>query len=109
MTEDCGGLYIFYIVIQMKISQKTGMDMNFTYIVKCSDGTLYTGWTNDLDRRMKAHNDGKGAKYTKSRRPVVLAYFECFETKEEAMRREYEIKRLTRKEKMKLIRTDSVG
>ncbi|HIX76112.1 MAG TPA: GIY-YIG nuclease family protein [Candidatus Fusicatenibacter merdavium] len=83
--------------------------MNFTYIVKCSDGTLYTGWTNDLDRRMKAHNDGKGAKYTKSRRPVVLAYFECFETKEEAMRREYEIKRLTRKEKMKLIRTDSVG
>lgn len=85
------------------------MDMNFTYIVKCSDGTLYTGWTNDLDRRMKAHNDGKGAKYTKSRRPVVLAYFECFETKEEAMRREYEIKRLTRKEKMKLIRTDSVG
>ena len=83
--------------------------MNSTYIVKCSDGTLYTGWTNDLDRRMKAHNDGKGAKYTKSRRPVVLAYFECFETKEEAMRREYEIKRLTRKEKMKLIRTDSVG
>ena len=79
------------------------MDMNFTYIVKCSDGTLYTGWTNDLDRRMKAHNDGKGAKYTKSRRPVVLAYLECFETKEEAMRREYEIKRLTRKEKMKLI------
>ncbi len=85
------------------------MGMNFTYIVKCSDGTLYTGWTNNLDRRMKAHNDGKGAKYTKSRRPVVLAYFECFETKEEAMRREYEIKRLTRKEKMRLIRTNSVG
>lgn len=76
--------------------------MNFTYIVRCSDGTLYTGWTNDLDKRVKAHNEGKGAKYTRSRRPVSLAYFECFETKEQAMRREYEIKRFTREEKMKL-------
>ena len=77
--------------------------MNFTYIVRCSDGTLYTGWTNDLDKRVKAHNEGKGAKYTRSRRPVSLGYFECFETKEQAMRREYEIKRFTREEKMKLI------
>ena len=77
--------------------------MNFTYIVRCSDGTLYTGWTNDLDKRVKAHNEGKGAKYTRSCRPVSLAYFECFETKEQAMRREYEIKRFTREEKMKLI------
>lgn len=77
--------------------------MDFTYIVRCSDGTLYTGWTNDLDKRVKAHNEGKGAKYTRSRRPVSLAYFECFETKEQAMRREYEIKRFTREEKMKLI------
>ena len=77
--------------------------MNFTYIVRCSDGTLYTGWTNDLDKRVKAHNEGKGAKYTRSRRPVSLAYFEGFETKEQAMRREYEIKRFTREEKMKLI------
>lgn len=78
--------------------------MNYTYIVKCSDGTFYTGWTNDLTRRMEAHNQGRGAKYTKARRPVILIYYEAFETKEEAMKREYEIKRLSRKEKEELIR-----
>ena len=72
---------------------------NFTYILECSDGTLYTGWTNDLERRVKAHNAGKGAKYTKSRRPVKLVYFESFSTKQEAMRREWEIKQLKRQEK----------
>ena len=76
---------------------------NYTYIVKCRDGSLYTGWTNDLEKRMKAHNAGKGAKYTKSRRPVTLVYYESFETKEEAMRREYEIKHLSRQKKMELI------
>lgn len=76
---------------------------NFTYILKCSDGSLYTGWTNDLERRVKAHNAGKGAKYTKSRRPVELVYFEAFSTKQEAMRREWEIKQLSRVEKCKLI------
>ena len=80
--------------------------MNYTYIVKCSDGSFYTGWTNDLEKRIKAHNDGKGAKYTKSRRPVVLAYYEEFYTKEEAMRREWEIKQMTREQKMKMIRED---
>ena len=78
--------------------------MNYTYIVKCSDGSLYTGWTNDLEKRIRAHNDGKGAKYTKSRRPVVLADYEEFQTKEEAMRREWEIKQLEREQKMKMIR-----
>lgn len=78
--------------------------MNYTYIVQCSDGTLYTGWTNDLTRRIQAHNQGKGAKYTKARRPVTLVYYEAFETKEEAMKREYAIKRLSRKEKEELIR-----
>lgn len=78
--------------------------MNYTYIVQCSDGTLYTGWTNDLTRRMQAHNQGKGAKYTKARRPVTLIYYEAFETKEEAMKREYAIKRLSRREKEELIR-----
>ena len=78
--------------------------MNYTYIVKCSDGTFYTGWTNDLTRRMEAHNQGRGAKYTKARRPVTLFYYETFETKEEAMKREYAIKRLSRKEKEELIR-----
>ena len=78
--------------------------MNYTYIVKCSDGTFYTGWTNDLTRRMEAHNQGRGAKYTKARRPVTLIYYETFETKEEAMKRESAIKRLSRKEKEELIR-----
>lgn len=57
------------------------MDENYTYIVRCADGTLYTGWTNDLKKRIKAHNSGKGAKYTKTRRPVELVYFEHFATK----------------------------
>lgn len=77
--------------------------MNYTYIVKCSDGTLYTGWTNQLDKRIKDHNDGKGAKYTKSRRPVELVYYETFDTKEEAMRREYAIKHMSRREKEELL------
>lgn len=76
--------------------------MNYTYIVKCCDDTLYTGWTTDLDRRMEAHNSGKGAKYTRSRRPVELVYSESFGTKQEAMRREWEIKQLSRQEKLRL-------
>ena len=79
------------------------MNKNFTYIVECSDHTLYTGWTNDLEKRIQAHNEGKGAKYTKTRRPVRLVYFETFPTKEEAMSREYRIKRLSRREKQQLI------
>ena len=74
--------------------------MNYTYIVKCKDDTLYTGWTNDLEKRVNAHNDGKGAKYTKSRKPVALVYYEAFQTKEEAMSREYHIKRMSRKERL---------
>lgn len=72
-------------------------------MLKCSDGTLYTGWTKDLEKRVEAHNSGKGAKYTKARRPVELAYYEEFETKEQAMKREYAIKQLGRKEKQELI------
>ncbi|MEY8356657.1 GIY-YIG nuclease family protein [Lachnospiraceae bacterium 54-53] len=77
--------------------------MNYTYILKCADNTLYCGWTNRLEQRIQAHNEGKGAKYTKARRPVMLAYYEEFQTKEEAMRREAAIKKLTRREKLKLI------
>lgn len=62
--------------------------MNYTYILRCADDTLYCGWTNHLEKRIKAHNEGKGAKYTKTRRPVSLAYFEEFETKQEAMKRD---------------------
>lgn len=77
--------------------------MNYTYIVKCSDGSLYTGWTNNLEKRIKDHNAGRGAKYTKARSPVVLVYKEEFPTKQEAMKREWEIKRLSRKEKLSMI------
>lgn len=77
--------------------------MNYAYIVRCADGTLYTGWTNDLIKRMKAHNSGSGAKYTRTRRPVELVYFEEFDTKQEAMSREWHIKRLSREEKFILI------
>ena len=79
------------------------MNENYTYILRCADGTYYCGWTNNLDRRLKAHNEGKGAKYTRSRRPVAPVYYEAFSTKEEAMRREYEIKQLPRKKKEELI------
>ena len=78
--------------------------MNYTYIVRCADGTLYTGWTNSLQKRMKAHNEGKyGAKYTKTKRPGTLVYYVGFSTKEEAMRREYQIKQFTRHRKLELI------
>ena len=76
----------------------------YTYMVECSDGSLYTGWTNNLEKRIQAHNAQKGAKYTKSRTPVKLVYYETFATKEEAMRREYEVKQYTRKEKEELIK-----
>ena len=78
-------------------AEKEWEDMNYTYILKCSDETLYTGWTNDLEKRINAHNAGKGAKYTKNRRPVELAYYEEFATKEEAMSREYAIKQLKKR------------
>lgn len=81
--------------------------MNYTYILRCGDGSLYTGWTNDLERRLAAHNCGAGAKYTRSREPVELVYFETHETRSEAMRREAEIKRLRRTQKLALIKNGS--
>lgn len=77
--------------------------INYTYIVECIDESLYTGWSNHIEKRVKAHNDGKGAKYTKLRRPVKLVYLQSFSTKEEAMSREAKIKQLTRKKKLELI------
>ena len=76
---------------------------NVTYILQCSDGTLYTGWTNNLEKRLERHNAGQGAKYTRGRGPVKLMYMEEHETREEAMQREAWIKKLTRKEKEALI------
>ena len=72
-------------------------------MLKCADGTFYTGWTTDPERRTKVHNSGKGAKYTRARRPVELIYYEEFDDKIEAQRREWAIKQLTRAEKEELI------
>jgi putative endonuclease len=74
------------------------------YIVECADQTLYTGWTNNLEQRLKAHNTGRGAKYTRSRGPVRVVYVEPQPDQAAAQRREIEIKRLRRREKLRLIR-----
>lgn len=76
---------------------------NYTYIVECSDGKLYTGWTNCIERRIKEHNSGKGAKFTRTRRPVTLKYLEISETKSDAMKREAAIKKLRHYQKQQLI------
>jgi len=84
-------------VVEMKL-------LNYVYVVRCADGTLYTGWTNDLDQRIKTHNEGKGAKYTRSRLPVTLVYQEPYDYKKRlALKREIEIKKLTKAQKEKLI------
>jgi putative endonuclease len=75
----------------------------YTYIVECADGSLYTGWTNDVEKRLAAHNAKKGAKYTRMRIPVKLRYTESFLTKQEAQSREWQIKKMSRAEKFKLI------
>lgn len=79
---------------------------NYTYMVQCSDGSLYTGWTNRIEKRIEDHNNGKGAKYTKSRRPVELKYLEESDTKQEAMKKEAEYKKLKRPQKEALIASE---
>lgn len=81
----------------------------YTYILKCADNTLYVGYTPNLDHRLKAHNSGTGAKYTRTRLPVELVYYEEYKTKEEALRREALIKQLSRKEKESLIKSKTLG
>lgn len=76
---------------------------NYTYMLLCGDGSLYTGWTNDLKKRLAAHRSGNGAKYTRSREPVRLVWYQCLENKSQAMKKEAEIKKLTRKDKEMLI------
>lgn len=80
----------------------------YMYVVKCKDNTLYTGYTNNLKKRIDMHNKGTGAKYTKSRRPVQLCYVETFETKREAMQAEYKFKQLTRKQKLAYIESRKI-
>lgn len=76
--------------------------MNYAYLVRCSDGSLYAGWTNDIEKRLKSHNAGTGAKYTRARLPVTLAYLETFDTKSKAMKREAALKKLTHQQKEQL-------
>ena len=83
------------------------IDKALVYIVKCSDNTLYTGWTRNIEARLMAHNSGRGSKYTRSRLPVILMYWEMLETKSDALKREAAIKKLTRKQKLKLINEES--
>ena len=78
------------------------MEQNYAYLLRCADGTLYAGWTNDLDKRLRTHQAGKGGKYTRARLPVELYYYECFATNSEAMRREAQFKQMTRAEKLAL-------
>lgn len=79
--------------------------MYYVYLLRCADGTLYTGFTNDLARRLAAHNAGRGAKYTRGRRPVELVYWESFSNKSSALRREYAIKQLPRRQQLTLIQS----
>ena len=80
--------------------------MNYVYLLRCADDTLYCGWTTDLEHRVRVHNSGRGAKYTRSRLPVRLVYFEEFEDRKEALSREWHLKRLTREQKLALIRNE---
>ncbi|SDL98648.1 putative endonuclease [Halogranum gelatinilyticum] len=83
--------------------------MHYVYIVECHDGTYYTGYTTDVERRVDEHNDGTGAKYTRGRTPVELVHTESFDSKSGAMSREYEIKQLTRREKEQLVASSAVA
>ena len=78
--------------------------MHYIYIVECRDNTLYTGYTTDLDKRIKTHNAKKGAKYTRGRTPVVLKYYEEFDNKADAAKRESQIKKLKRAKKLRLFK-----
>ena len=77
--------------------------VHFVYLLRCVDDSLYCGYTNNLTKRVETHNRGKGAKYTRRRTPVTLVYSEEFETKSEALKREHQIKKLSRKEKLELL------
>ena len=77
--------------------------INYVYLLRCADGTLYCGWTTDLEKRLMAHSSGKGAKYTRSRLPVELVWWEEYEDRHEALSREWHIKRMSREEKLALV------
>lgn len=103
----CEPLCIPAVHLSRKASSSTVADADhFVYIVECNDGTFYTGYTTDVDRRVAEHNEGTGAKYTCGRRPVELVHVESFDTQSGAMQREYAIKQLDRSAKERLIRAE---
>ncbi len=83
--------------------------MFWVYMLECADGSLYTGWTPDLENRLRQHNAGRGSKYVRSRLPAQLRYTESYDTRNEAMRREYALKKLSRSEKIMLIENAGIG
>ena len=91
------------IIITEPASQKTINNKWYVYIVECKDKSLYTGITNNLEKRIETHNSGKGAKYTRARRPIKLKYYEEIDSKSLALKREFAIKQLTRAQKIRLI------
>jgi putative endonuclease len=84
----------------------TRSPVHYTYVLQCSDGSFYTGYTTDVERRVCEHDAGDGAKYTRGRTPVELVHVERFESKSAAMSREYEVKQLSRDEKERLVEGD---
>jgi putative endonuclease len=87
----------------MKKKDKQMIDKAYVYIVKCSDNTLYTGWTSNIDARVKVHNSGTGAKYTRGRLPVTLVYWEVLDSRSQALSREAAIKKMSKAQKISLI------
>ena len=79
--------------------------MNYVYLLRCADGSLYCGWTTDPEARLAAHNSGRGAKYTRSKLPVKLVYTEAYADRHEALSREWHIKRMSREEKQRLCKS----
>ncbi|MCL2837711.1 MAG: GIY-YIG nuclease family protein [Oscillospiraceae bacterium] len=86
-----------------KLNREIVGKSNFVYIVRCADNSLYTGWTNDLDERIRAHNSGTASKYTRARLPVALVYSEVCADKSSALKRECEIKKMKKAQKEKLV------
>jgi len=93
----------FFVVISKKVWYNRGMSY-YSYLVRCSDGSYYAGFTTDPEKRVRTHNAGKGAKYTRSRLPVVLVYYESFEDEHSARSREWHLKRLPHAQKAALDR-----
>ncbi len=107
-TQDVHGIIVDCdtILNDASVQGDESKEMHYIYLVRCSDDSLYCGWTTDLKRRIDAHNGHipGGAKYTRGRRPVTLVYAESFHQKQEAQRREYAIKRMTKTKKLRLIK-----